>query len=190
MNWRWVLGLVWAPLIVLWCACLAGSIGFIKAQRDQLEEAQYGPGLNLSACRDFALIDFSTPDLARRAECDRIYEREMGELPAIRQAGRLRIGEGAAGIAGLIVVALASWRLPSRLRPDWRAGVVAVVLGAMLGATYLLFALSGMPHLGVAPTRSREQASPWETCQSSPVPLAVSAFFSGKTRDVPIPRET
>src|SRR5258708_8321800 len=99
MNWRWVLGLVWAPLIVLWCACLAGSFGFIKAQRDQLGEAQDGPGLNLSACRDFALIDFSTPHLARRAECDRVVEREKGELPALRQAGPLPIGDGASGIA-------------------------------------------------------------------------------------------
>jgi hypothetical protein len=149
---HWVPPLVWVPLILIWLGCIAWSVVFIQDNLKELQAAEYAPGENLSACRDFALSHFSTQDPVRAAECDAAYDREMDALPHLRAAGQLRIAKGAAAVVGLIVCAIACFRwCPRSMRPGWRTGLASIALCVVLSVAYLVLALSGMPHLGGGP---------------------------------------
>ncbi len=149
---RWEIPVVWIPLILIWLGCIASSVVSLLGELEGLRAAEYAPGENLSACRDFALIDFSKPDPVRRAECDAIYDREMAALPHLRTAGQLRVLKYAGFIVGLLVGAIAGFRwCPRPMRPGWRTGLGAIALGVVLSVAYLAFALSGMPRLGAGP---------------------------------------
>lgn len=145
----WKRAIAWGIPLLLWGVWLATSLKAVSSSADAIRYAEVEPGQELQACLDFALKDFSTPDPEKQAACRHTYEQAEARLPGEQRRRTIKHRFAQASASAAAVVALVYLvRVPRRLKAGVRGVVLAVVVAVVLGGVWLLFALSGMPHLG------------------------------------------
>jgi hypothetical protein len=145
----WKRAVAWVIPLLLWGAWLGASLKAASSASNASGQAEIQIGQDLTACLDFAKVDFSTPDPVKEAGCRSTYDQAVVRFQSEQRerTGKLRIAEASAA-AAVVVALICVVRVPRRFQPGVPGVILAIVLALALGGGWLLFALSNMPHLG------------------------------------------